>query len=227
AGWCWAVSGAGAAPSSVENFSSTLWSSPERMSSTSFLVASKTFCSVAVTWARLTSSALLASPLPASTAAPAVLRWAAMTVIAAAPWAWAPAFAAARGWASFVRPTPGAGAAGASPSFLAARASSKAGSLPFFSWSSVTWASAIWASTWRGPSEKSVAAGGALSGMAFAGSGAPGAGGGRSGTSGVTGLSLAAAVSGGALVVVVMAAAEAFLPSVTLPWTAPLIAPAL
>jgi hypothetical protein len=71
--------------------------------------------------------------------------------------------------------------------------------LDFANCSSVTWAPAICWSTCLGPSEKSVAAGGALSGTAWSGFGAPGVGGGWSGRSGVTCLSLAAAVSGGGL----------------------------
>ncbi len=89
------------------------------------------------------------------------------------------------------------------------------GSLDLASWSSVTFASAICRSTWSGPAEKSVAAAGALSGTALPGSGRAGVAGGLSATSGVTGFSLAADVSGAALVVVAIAFAEASVPAAT------------
>src|SRR5262245_6651360 len=197
------------------------------MPSTSVLVASKTRLRVAVTWARFASSAPLAPSLPSWTAAPAALRSAASPPMAVVPAVAAWALAAPRVWSSLARIWGGAAAAWASPAFLASRAAVKVGSLERASWPSVTWASAISLLTWAGPAERSVADGGALSGMALAGSGVPGVGGGWSEASGVTGFSLAAAVSGGALVVVVIWLADAFLPSVTWPWTAPLTAPAL
>src|SRR5918997_1103380 len=143
-----------------------------------------------------------------------------------APSALASALAPSSVLASAARTSFGAVAACSSVFFFFS-APVNSGSFDRASWSSVTSASAISWSTCFGPSEKSVASGGALSGTASDGFGVAGAGGGLSPWSGVTALSLAAAVSGGALVVVSIALADSSLPEATLPWTAPFTASAL